>query len=721
MTRGTAGHMTAPPHPAGRPRPTRRARLGWWLAAGLVGGVAAPARADGPDPVSDRLEWHNALARAAAARAEREAIGNPARAAGPGQSGSKQVIEAVQGPLTDPSGERLRAFTRLAADAEEQGGAAEREWRGVYARRAAYQAHLTEVERRYGFPLTGPAGYWPRPTALDGLLAAWAVVLLAYGAGLAAHEFRVDRRKWRRARGAVAALLLAPAAAGCGGDGGRADRERDRLKAEAADAEAEAARDWKAADEAWRQAVGGWAGLLAADGAGREAAAALADGFQKVEEDTRKQVRRLLVATARAERLTKEAAAERVALPADLKELDGRTAAAGRWSLVYGVARIAAAGLVVAAPFGLLWLARRKRLGQLKAEGRKCPRCLADGRLQVRRVAGTSTHFPETRYLDCQECGYRFRASYAKLPRLCFPTVGVRSSGKTQLLITAYDRVGYSAVPSEAAVQRAPSLGDEVFNAQMEDVLQRHQGPAGTLHDDGQGVKGLPAPINLHVTDADRTGPSTVLVNLFDYSGEMMNKSVDEDALRHRALLMDGFVFFLDPTQLYGDTVYLPDGGEMHNLRLEDQVKALTGFYEDLREARGVEVGRPVPVPIAVCIPKFDLLATENPMRESSVPYIHELLDPDLNPDGPVPLDVLVRRSKVIEGMLPQMFPGLNLTKRLREYFGGRVLYFPVSSVSLIEEELGERDLTRRTIAPYGVVEPILWLLHMHGYQVFAG
>jgi hypothetical protein len=33
---------------------------------------------------------------------------------------------------------------------------------------------------------------------------------------------------------------------------------------------------------------------------------------------------------------------------------------------------------------------------------------------------------------------------------------------------------------------------------------------------------------------------------------------------------------------------------------------------------------------------------------------------------------------------------------------------------------LGEKDLNKRTINPYGILEPLLWLLHMNGYPVLA-
>lgn len=70
--------------------------------------------------------------------------------------------------------------------------------------------------------------------------------------------------------------------------------------------------------------------------------------------------------------------------------------------------------------------------------------------------------------------------------------------------------------------------------------------------------------------------------------------------------------------------------------------------------------------------------------------------------------------------MLELMFRGVDIRGLVESYFGGQVMFFPVSSVSLFERELGVKDLSKRTLAPFGVAEPFLWLLHMHGYDVFA-
>jgi hypothetical protein len=71
------------------------------------------------------------------------------------------------------------------------------------------------------------------------------------------------------------------------------------------------------------------------------------------------------------------------------------------------------------------------------------------------------------------------------------------------------------------------------------------------------------------------------------------------------------------------------------------------------------------------------------------------------------------------ERVLSVMFPGWDLARTLRENFGSNYLFFPLTPVGLVEKELGVEDLTQRTIAPFGVLGPILWLLHMHGYSMF--
>ena len=174
----------------------------------------------------------------------------------------------------------------------------------------------------------------------------------------------------------------------------------------------------------------------------------------------------------------------------------------------------------------------------------------------------------ETGYVECKSCSFRFLRSYQKVHRLCFPAVGVRASGKTHMLATGYDRVRRRTAPTVAVVQPAPSLGDARFENYIDMILHLKRDAGGTVH-------AMPDPVMLHVRDADPEGSNTALVNLFDYSGELVDSSVDVDRLKKQAVKMDGFILFLDPTQLYGDGA---------NLTLDRQIAKLNEFMADMGE-----------------------------------------------------------------------------------------------------------------------------------------
>lgn len=338
-------------------------------------------------------------------------------------------------------------------------------------------------------------------------------------------------------------------------------------------------------------------------------------------------------------------------------------------------------------------------------QAKQCPCCLATGSLTTKTSDVKDRRFPDPTYLQCDEegCGYELRAGYQRLPRLCFPTVGIRSSGKTHWLVTAYDMIKNTRVPVPASLQTAPSITDQVFDVEIERILESHKLARPTVHS-----LQFPHPLVFHVKDCDLLGRNEGMLNLFDFAGEMMARHVQTDLLRKRALLMDGFVLFLDPTQ-----VRLGRGG----MSIKDQIKALAAFHQEIRDMRGVDVGTPVPVPIAVCISKLDLLVTQNPFGKAAIPWLRTLRESYARPTT---LAEIQQRSKLCEQALPTMFPGWTLPRTLNEQFGGRFLFFPLTPVGIAEDELGESDLTRRGFSPVGILEPVLWLMHMHGFNVFG-
>jgi hypothetical protein len=214
---------------------------------------------------------------------------------------------------------------------------------------------------------------------------------------------------------------------------------------------------------------------------------------------------------------------------------------------------------------------------------------------------------------------------------------------------------------------------------------------------------GLPKPLVFYFRDVERVTPSECLLNVFDFSGEHTTESIDMSEVRRRALFMDGFVLFLDPTQVQGKD-------------LDAQIRALIAFHQEMRDIRGLQLGERLTLPVAVCISKLDLVVKKSPLAGGARKWLKLLRESFAKP---VTLKELNNRSQLCQQVLPNLFPGFKLARLLDENFGGRFLFFPMTPVGLEESELGEEDLSRRTIAPVGILEPILWLLHMHGYAVF--
>lgn len=711
-------------------------RSGRWLAAAVALLSAAPAGAQPAGAPAEgvlaaRLEWHRQLARQAAAELEKAAVAPPGARPDSGTMGRlgnpQAVLNLLRGKdgLTEQQATLRQKLDALVATAPAREKQAVTKWSAVYQNRVAFQQHVDQEQARHGFEFATNS---PPPLRLgppDAAVLAWAVVAIAVGWVMAVHEFRVGIRRRRRGRVAAAGLavlvLLPASGGGCAGATADtrswADREELQLNREAAEAAKQADAAEAEANKNWPLVLKDWSRLLAADA---DDARSLEQAFLTNEAAIRQSARRLAEASILAERLTQEAEAERTSLDADRARLKTLVETSQYHRTVYNVGRVVVGAVLVGLVFAPLYWARRRRRRWRARQAEVCPRCLAEGRMRQETV---KLRYGKSRTVVCEECGFRIDRDDARLPRLCFPTVGVRTTGKTHMLFTAYDRIRSGTAPTAAALECVPSDADEQFEKRVELILGRGEA-RGTAHDrTTDDVTKLPSPIILRVEDADTTGETSVLVNLFDYGGEMVrgNVKLEEDLLRQRAVRHDGFMFFLDPTQLYGDVV---DG--RHNLRLDDQLKALIAFHKDMRTVRkigggaadGSEGGAVISLPVAVCISKFDLLKTENPIRGLSVPYIHKLVT-DLNPPGPLSLRTIAARSAAVEEMLPLMFPGLDLRKKLGQYFGGRVMFFPTSAVSLNLRELGVRDLKQRTIAPFGVVEPILWLLHMHGYQVF--
>ena len=122
---------------------------------------------------------------------------------------------------------------------------------------------------------------------------------------------------------------------------------------------------------------------------------------------------------------------------------------------------------------------------------------------------------------------------------------------------------------------------------------------------------------------------------------------------------------------------------------------------------------------MALCVSKIDLLTTQ-PYASSGgagpVDAFYKALR-DVDPTGSeFSLRAIRARSQLVTDLRDTIWPGWQIERQIHDLFGGRYMFFPLTPVGLTE--IGETDLTLRTIDPFAILEPLAWLLHMNGYPV---
>ena len=175
-------------------------------------------------------------------------------------------------------------------------------------------------------------------------------------------------------------------------------------------------------------------------------------------------------------------------------------------------------------------------------------------------------------------CNYAIRDVYRPMAKICFPTLGVPRAGKTHWLAMLYWQLNQGNFPRSVRFEKIRSLeaaSGEDFDRIVEQILISRLGTTGT-----QGSR-IPHPLVFNFRDHDRWGTSNLLVNIFDYSGEITAAVGLDDYRRRRAIDADGYFFFLDPT-----------------LPAEPQARALAEFREDVRLVKGVGTSRPLQLPL---------------------------------------------------------------------------------------------------------------------------
>jgi len=390
------------------------------------------------------------------------------------------------------------------------------------------------------------------------------------------------------------------------------------------------------------------------------------------------------------------------------EELGTQTEAKARYLVLKGWIRgglgLALVGLAVTGGF----LYRRGVRSRRETTANTCPLCLGVGKLGRLSFTGSdeaNAQDAQRAVVQCkniisrqpyEQCDYTFMEAYRPMRKLCIPTLGIPQAGKTHWLAMLYWELNRGNYPQTVQFEKIKSQSSEDFDLIVEEILHARIGTAATQR------QRIPHPIVFNFRDHDRLGRSNVLVNIFDYSGEVTSDMGVDDYRRRRALDGDGFLFFLDPTY-----------------PAEPQAKALADFREDLRLIKGIKTGRRTRTPVAICVSKIDMLAG----RSHAVPggsdaieeFYRELAEIDPTGEGITPR-IIAGRSRALARLRETIWPGWQIERQIDDLFGGRYLFFPLTPVGL--DGLGETDLSLRTISPFGLLEPLVWLLQMNGYPI---
>ena len=341
-----------------------------------------------------------------------------------------------------------------------------------------------------------------------------------------------------------------------------------------------------------------------------------------------------------------------------------------------------------------------------------CPRCLSVGMLvtdsaPVGTPAGMSADLNESRCTSVltespyEECGFSFRSQYRSRVKISFPTLGISNSGKTHWMAMIYQQINQGAAPEGVHLERIQSSGSTRFDSLVRDILQARVGMSATR-------QGLPEPLIFGFRDRDRLsfGGTDVVVNMFDFAGTVSMNVGLHDSIRVRQLNSEGFLFFLDPTKP-SDT----------------QVEALLKFREEVKLVKKLGAGRQLHTPVALCVSKIDMTVCQPFAQGGDVMQsFFQGLDEIDRRTTPMSLTRIRKRSNHVGGLRDVIWPNWEIENQIRGLFGDRFMFFPMTPVSLppagVTDERIINDLSQRTIDPYGIHEPLLWLLHMNGYPV---
>lgn len=349
-----------------------------------------------------------------------------------------------------------------------------------------------------------------------------------------------------------------------------------------------------------------------------------------------------------------------------------------------------------------------------------CPRCFE---------LGTLVQAPEDKNLlqciseFCKENNFRLPKRFQSFAKLSFPMIGCGSSGKTHWLLNIYsmNRKGTISTKKNAALYKIDVIDNKEFNKRERALAEQHSDGASvqptlatatpplifSLKDN----KNLP----LGFSDALR---SRGLSLFFDYAGEVR---LDRYKLTQEMISRSsGIVYLLDVMNVDKSQIDFTNwkNNRMDNLLINNnndtqyQTDEIVGkTYADFVIARNLTEPNPLDLPVAICLSKIDLLPFQGPLKGPYGKKFLKELENCKHPANKWSLSIIMDRSDIIRNYLPLIFANKGMIEIFDQKFGSNYMFFPVANRGL-DPDLSFGD-------PFGVMEPLLWLQHMHGFNVF--
>ena len=347
---------------------------------------------------------------------------------------------------------------------------------------------------------------------------------------------------------------------------------------------------------------------------------------------------------------------------------------------------------------GLIGSWGRQRKKYERAHFHSCPACFtADCWGEPRSEATSSGDKKITgktgKVVRCKNCGFEQPDSQSKLRHLRFPTIGYTSSGKTVWMTFFYRAILRSNLTG--ATFKLGKIPDTI-RSNLEGIEERFMKPSATLTDFD--AKKLGENQQFLMTFRDRLPPVSAsgLLALYDLSGGTGASGAEgtqQQTLAYRQT--EGFLYFIDASAKETDT----EG-------INQQREHLSTFCKQIRIERKMSNGH-IPVPIAVCVAKMDQNRIDAGETNPAETLEKELRD--INPDNTLNNRLIQERHQIIQENLTELFPRWNIDETFRQLVGGRFMYFPMSAGNFSDENL--------EFTPFGIVEPVAWLMHMHGLE----